>query len=244
MKTPKHTNIIPISFVPGSGGRFLNYILNSTRSTTTIDTNIDLEHMFKLVVAFGNMKLQSQSMLVPVQEQLNDLLNYAIDSNSDITEYCGCHVLDVPILLNNFEKVIQITYEESDILDISFSFIAENIPDDLRMIVSATVNNNMKYISSFKTEGDNPSLLRISWKELYKEDITNIVEKLNNFLNLSTDTIKVDELLEWRNETHTNIQKVKTLLGDDIKKIVVWKKEGNTTYRNKLLALTKYNTGD
>jgi len=244
MQTPKHTNVIPISFVPGSGGRFLNYILNSTRSTTTIDTNIDLAHMFKLVVAFGNMKLQSQSMLVPVQEQLNDLLNYAIDSNVDVIEYCSCHVLDVPILLNNFEKVIQITYEESDILDISFSFIAENIPDDLRMIVSATVNNNMKYISSFKTEGDNPSLLRISWKELYKEDITNIVEKLNNFLNLSTDTIKVDELLEWRNETHTNIQKVKTLLGDDIKKIVVWKKEGNTTYRNKLLSLTKYNTGD
>lgn len=240
----KNNSIIPVSFVPGSGGRFLSYILNSTNANTILASNIDLELMYGLVVAFGNMKLQSQSMLIPAQDQLNDLLNYAIDYNFDTIEYCSCHVLDSSMLLNKFEKVIQISYEPSDILDISFSFIAENIPDDIKMIVSATANNNMTYIGNFETKIDNPSLLYVSWKELYKENIDSLITKLSNFSNMPIDKFKVNEIIEWRKRTSDNIEKVKALLGDDIKKIVVWKKEGNTTYRNKLLALTKYNTGD
>lgn len=241
----KHKSIIPISFVPGSGGRFLNYILNSTKDTTSIDTSeVDLEHMYKLVVAFGNMKLQSQSMLVAEQDQINDLINYAIDYNFDTIEYCGCNVLDADMLLNNFEKVIQITYEESDIPDISLSFVFEYLPDDVISVTSATANNSMNYITNFTTDIDETSLLRVTWKELYKDNIDNLITKLSDFLNLSTDTFKVDEIIEWRKQTYNNIEHIKTLLGDDIKKIIVWKQEGNRHYRNKLLSLTKYNTGD
>lgn len=241
----KNKSIIPISFLPGSGGRFLNYILNSTKETTSIDTSVvDLEHMYKLAVAFGNIKLQSQSMLVPNQDQINDLINYAIDCNSDTIEYCGCNVLDTDILLNNFEKVIQITYEESDIPDISLLFVFEYLPDNIKLSTNATANDNMNYITNFTTDIDNSSLLRVTWKELYKDNIDNLITKLSDFLNLSVDKFKVNEILEWRKRTYNNIEHIKTLLGDDIKKIIVWKKEGNTTYRNRLLSLTKYNKGD
>jgi hypothetical protein len=241
----KNNSIIPISFVPGSGGRFLNYILNSTKETTSLDAyEIDMEHMYNLVVAFGNMKLQSQSMLVSEQDQLNDLINYAIDCNSDDIEYCSCHVLDTSILLNNFEKAIQISYEESDIPDISLSFVADDISDDITTVVGATANNNMNYISNFKTNIDNISLLRVTWKELYKDNVNNLITKLSNFLNVSIDKFKVNEILEWRKQTYNNIEHVKTLLGNDANKIIVWKQEGNRHYRNKLLSLTKYNTGD
>jgi hypothetical protein len=79
---------------------------------------------------------------------------------------------------------------------------------------------------------------------LYKDNIDNLITKLSDFLNLSVDKFKVNEILEWRKRTYNNIEHIKTLLGDDIKKIIVWKKEGNTTYRNRLLSLTKYNKGD
>ena len=243
MTISKNSTVIPISFVPGSGGRFLNYILNSTKATVG-SINVDLEGMYNLVVAFGNMKVQSQSMLVPAQNQINDLLNYAIDKDVGTLEYCSCHVLDIDMLLNNFQKVIQITYEESDLADISFSFISENIPEDIKAVSSATVNNNMTYISNFKTNNDETSFLRVTWKELYKEDIDALITKLSNFLNIHKDLFDIDEIIKWRKQTNININRVKELLGDDIKKIVVWKKEGNTTYRNKLLSLTKYSTGD
>lgn len=241
----KNKSIIPISFVPGSGGRFLNYILTSTKQTTSIDTsNIDLGHMYKLAVAFGNMKLQSQSMLVSEQDQLNDLINYAIDCNSDTIEYSGCNVLDTSMLLDNFDKVIQIAYEESDIPDISFAFVSEDIPDDITLVVGATANNNMNYINMFETNIDNTSLLRVTWKELYKDDVDNLITKLSNFLSISTDKFKVNEILEWRKQIYDKIDQVKTLLGDNANKIIVWKVEGNRHYRNKLSSLTKYNTGD
>ncbi len=79
---------------------------------------------------------------------------------------------------------------------------------------------------------------------MYKDNIDNLITKLSDFLNLSVDKFKVNEILEWRKRTYNNIEHIKTLLGDDIKKIIVWKKEGNTTYRNRLLSLTKYNKGD
>lgn len=249
----KNTKIIPVTYAGGSGGKFLAYLLNSAKIP-----NYKPAHLSKHGNAHAiydndiiNMHTLPYTIEVLVNEQISELLNYV--NNDEMPIFCCCHILDIDELVNNFDKVIQICYDEEDLPNIAYAYTAkigldENNDDDINYLsnlVKSCAMSNFKIIEKFRHRYDlEPALLNVTWKELYQDDIDILITKLSNFANLPGDNFNKDQIIEWRIRTNDGIKKVKSLLGDNKKKIIIWKVEGNMNYRIHLDSLAKYNTGD
>jgi hypothetical protein len=198
-----------------------------------------------------NMHTLPYTIEVLANEQISELLNYV--NNDEMPIFCCCHILDIDELVKNFEKVIQISYDKEDIPDIAYAYTAKIGIDDnnnqeinnLSNLVKSCAMSNFKIITKFVYRCDlEPALLNITWKELYQNDIDSLITKLSNFASLPRDNFNKDQIIEWRTRTNDGIEKVKSLLGDSRKKIIIWKRDGNVNYRIPLDLIAKYNTGD
>jgi hypothetical protein len=252
MKYPKHTKIVPVTYAGGTGGKFLTYLLNSAKISNygpmKLSKHGNAHAIYDNDVV--NMHTLPYTIEVPTNDQISELLNYI--NNDEMPIYCSCHILGIDELVKNFDKVIQICYDEEDIPDIAYAYTAkigldENNDDEINYLsnlVKSCARSNLKIITKFTYRYDlEPALLNVTWKELYQDDIDSLITKLSNFSNLSKDNFKKDQIIEWRILTHTGIEKVKALLGDSRKKIIIWKKEGNINYRMYLDSIAKYNIG-
>lgn len=251
--TLKNTKIVPVTYAGGTGGKFLTYLFNSAKitnyGTMKLSKHGNAHAIYDNDVV--NMHTLPYTIEVPTNEQISELLNYV--NNDEMPIYCSCHILGIDELVKTFDKVIQICYDEEDLPDIAYAYTAkigldENNHDEINYLadlVKSCAISNLKIITKFRHRYDlEPALLNVTWKELYQDDIDSLITKLSNFSNLPKDKFKKEQILEWRKLTQSGIEKVKLLLGDMRKKIIIWKVEGNTNYRIYLDSLAKYNTGD
>jgi peptidyl-prolyl cis-trans isomerase SurA len=146
--------------------------------------------------------------------------------------------LGIDELVKNFDKVIQICYDEEDIPDIAYAYTAkigldENNNDDLNYLsnlVKACATSNLKIITKFKYRHDlEPALLNITWKELYQDNVDSLITKLSNFSNLPKDSIPlINEKLSFQQivifpkitqeDKNNTIQKLKDIKEDIVEK--------------------------
>lgn len=213
------SEIIPITYIAGSGGTFLSnfitYAKLNNKSLMKFSTNGNA-HSCTLDITIDN-KLHSYSV-----DQLDYLLSRG-KGISDMPYYIPIHYFDKLILddqvTDKFDKLIRITYTESNINDILCAFIGKYHMDERGMtlpIIKSKVNiltSTYKFfIERFKIS--DLKVLDVSWNHLLYNDIDILLTELSEYTTIPKDNFCIENLLEWRNKTHQCIKNVKYIIGD------------------------------
>lgn len=213
------SEIIPITYIAGSGGTFLSnfitYAKLNNKNLMTFSTNGNA-HSCTLDITTDN-KLHSYST-----DQLDYLLSKG-KGTSDPPYYIPIHYSDKLILddlvTDKFNKLIRITYTQSDINDIVCAFLGKYHIDERGMtapiirskfsIITSTYNF---FLERFKISDS--KVLDISWNHLLYNDIDILVNELSNFTTIPKDNFNLENLLNWRSKTLQGIENVKYIIGD------------------------------
>lgn len=239
-----------MTFKSGTGGRFLSYLLNSSNSKDIPDIILS-EHGNAHSIGMLGIEVftLSYDTTTTVDTQIQDILNFNNNMDNSLQKegphYCSGHIIGVDKLLNCFEKAVLLSYDEDDILDTSYAYIAKHAIDDnklnfteIKKLLYGIIRVNIEDMCDFISRTDlEPNLLNVSWKELYKGDINEFVKKLSDFTQMPEDNFRVNDLIEWRNRTSNSIEKMRKLFEVEAPRLLVWEKECKR--KAKLLTRTK-----
>ena len=226
----KNNNIIPISFIAGSGGRFISYLINSAKCTKPVQLQFsergNAHDLWNLEIELATTPFP---IPFPVGEHAKIFFNVFHRHIRDkeyvkmnpLPWYGSCHVEDIDALLLYFNKAIHIGFDAEDVFNITLTFLGKRIIDDVRV-------TDMKYIKlrysqyftyltdslisrTVRTDLE-PNLLNLTWKDIYVNDPTILIEKLSNFSSIPYEKFKLHDLIEWRRRTKNGIEEIQTLL--------------------------------
>ena len=147
----KNANIIPITFVAGSGGRFISYLINSAKAVNPKkiefskygnahaiwDLNIEL-----VSTPFNNFVPAGEHAKIFFKAYANVRQIHKYKLNNPLPYYGSCHADDIDGLLMYFNKLINITYEDEDIHNIALVFVGKSLVDDAKI----NDENNLKQL--------------------------------------------------------------------------------------------------
>jgi len=185
----KITNIIPISFMGGTGGHFLAYLINSASRKNT--NRVQLSEYGNAHSSGFGLDNTSHSVFDDTSRIIQLVINARKDiSDKELICYSPCHITDFKLASKFFDKMIRITYTEEDIESISLIFVGKTLID------SGTANSNslkqsirwskyQKYQQHFLPSVEiNDRILEVSWDELFKTDGNQLINKLSSFTNI------------------------------------------------------------
>ena len=219
----KNNNIIPISFIAGSGGRFVSYLINSAKCTKPVQLQFSERGNAH---DLWNLEIELTSTPFPIPFPVGEHAKFFFNvfnkhrRNADYLKinplpwYGSCHVEDIDTLLMYFNKAIHIGFDANDVSDISLAFIGKQMIDDRKINDSISINEEYVHYSQYLTDSLSsrtirpdlePNLLSITWKDIYVNDPTILIDKLSNFSNIPYDKFKLNDLIEWRNRTKNGI---------------------------------------
>lgn len=239
-----------MTFISGTGGRFLSYLLNSSKSKDSPDIILS-EHGNAHAVGMLGIEVYtlSYSTATPVDIQIQDILNFHNSMGESLKKesphYCSGHIIGIDQLLTSFEKAVLLSYDEDDILDTSYAFIAKHAIDDAKLnlteiknLMYGIIKVNIEVMHDFISRKDlEPNLLNVSWKELYKGDINEFVKKISDFTQMPEGNFKVNDLIEWRKRTTNSIEKMRKLFENETPRLLIWEKKCKR--KAKLMTRTK-----
>ena len=234
----KHANIIPISFIAGSGGRFVSYLINSAKCTKPVQIQLS-EHGNAHDLWNLNIELCTTPFPIPfpVGEHAKFFFNtfhshftnfsFKVDPKcrpkseyekmNPLPCYGSCHTNDIDGLLWYFDKAIHIAFDADDVHDIAIAFIGKQMIDDRKTYDVKAFNKQYHHYFQYLTESLDsrtvradlePNLLNLTWKDIYVNDPTKLIEKLSTFSNIPYEKFKLHDLIEWRLRTKNGIQEL------------------------------------
>ena len=217
-------DIIPIMYMGGTGGHFISAFIRSAREHSKSKPS------FFNFSEYGNAHRASVDLGsaggvgVPIEIQIKTILNHKI-----IIEPPCCppvHFIDIDATMKVFEKAIKITYDDFDIHEISHVFFIKQMIEEKKFKVTNTddCRKELKKISlwtskfkcHFQTDGKyEDRVLSISWKEIYKQDTSDLIIKLSNFTGIPECKFNKNKLEEWRTLTKKGVDLVNQILNTD-----------------------------
>lgn len=221
-----NNNIIPIAFLAGTGGRMVDYLLNSAKNPTWYKNSQDKTKLSKFgnAHAFDRPLGMSDSDKVATEIQIQKLLDrlkfmHRLHYGDTVLPYyVSGHMTCINTVLEHFSKAIIITYNLDDIIDIACVFSTKLYMDDFNKeytVHGLTDRTNSytyqlyQHAEFFKPRPDpEPNLLNLSFDELLN-DADGTINKLGAFTGYSTDLFNLDLLVEWQGLTHNGINYVK-----------------------------------
>lgn len=224
MMNQKHTDIIPIGYLGGSGGHFLGYFL--TKAKYKFKDKILLSEHGNTHDNFKEMAMPDEFVNVSVDEQLElikELQPNSLNNVPLVTPYFfACHIIDADKLLEHFNKAIYIYYDYEDIYEISKAYYGKWIVDHTQTHLESTkgtaftiiylmadMKNKLKLI---KNRVDlEPNLCNVSWKELVHDDSSILINKLSKFTDIDINNFSKSDLDKWRQYTISCIDKYRDL---------------------------------
>jgi len=199
----------------GTGGNFLCSFIIAAKNNNQMP--FVLSH-------HGNMHENSLKDIPTQPTSIEDLDQLKIDSiiNGKVPTkpscyYTSSHISDLQLLQNYFERSIRITYENTDILEISSVYIGKfwldqkSYTKDINALYKMSINNLNKYQTKFY-EQPIDNVLFISWNTLLHGDSLILIEKLSNFTQIPIENFNIDNLYHWRERTRLCIKKIHKLL--------------------------------
>ena len=215
----KHTNIIPIRYMSGTGGQFLSNFITAAKNK-----NNDLVYLSEHGNAhFNNLldfKLPDDSIFGPRHDdylKIDALLNLQANEGAIPAYYPAMHLMNIDILLNTFDKIISIYYVDDDVNDIALAFYGKYYVDqEYSSSVTAHEYVSIKLITTsaltiFKPYNDS-NVLNISWKEMLHNDTNTLIDKISSFTSIPKDNFNIDNLLRWRETTIHCLDNISSLL--------------------------------
>jgi len=215
-------DIIPITFVGGTGGNFLCHFIVSAKSN--IQDNIQLSR-------YGNAHDNGLKDCFSPPYGLRFADGYKIDfilsaephEGSKKPYYTASHIVKMDLINNNFKRSIRIVYDldDDDINEISIVFFAKYFidsynpsnPISMKPQNLSKVKKGITLWQPYFSKLENmPNILFISWKELYKGNIEELITKLSIFTEIDPNNFSRESLMHWRNKTQYCIDKFTKIL--------------------------------
>jgi hypothetical protein len=198
-------DIIPITFHGGTGGNFLCHLIVSAK--------INNQKVIKLS-KHGNAHNGMQDLLPPSvglfrpdEEKINFLLSQIPDTSIIKPYYVVTHIGNINMLNKTFKKSIRIIYDQDDIGEIVAAYYGKWAMD----VNSSTLDFSsfspkislwlLRYLPNFRKMSDMPNVLFISWKELFKLDMDELIAKISTFTSINAENFSKDSIVHWREKT-------------------------------------------
>lgn len=190
---------VPVTYFGGTGGHFLISFLNAAY--------LNDHTIFKYSI-FGNAHNTGFANVVGgglgSDAPLNNDKIKILLSNLNYRKFIGVHITEYNLLLDFFTKIIKITYQHSDIAEISKVFAFKwdsNYPIDHGMLILDTTERAKRLLDCFSDKNEE-GVICVSWVELYKEEPRLLIEKLSKLFVIPIQNFNVSNLLEWRKITN------------------------------------------
>jgi hypothetical protein len=201
----------------GTGGQFVSALCYAAKQS-------DYEGL--KFSKFGNAHESSTDTRIPglpgdfkntFDEHIEKLLSVKI-SNPPL--FIGMHLRDIDRTMETFERAIRITYSLDDIDELVLIFLGkweietnfcnlENIQSIYQRRI-LFLNKNLEY---WQPGGNFENhLLYISWQDLYKNNIDNLINKISKFIGFNFEPIVTEKILEWRSLTTYGLENLKTIM--------------------------------
>jgi hypothetical protein len=204
------SHTIPITYMGGTGGNFLCHFIVSAKKN--IKDTVQLSP-YGNAHDYGMRDFVKTSLKIigPDIDKINFILNQSV-LTSDAVEpyYTSTHVVNLKLATTHFAKVIRITYDLDDTPDLSkvmfgkwYIDVCNQPPADENANTATPASLEIVlrvYANRFKKE-DFPDVLFISWKELFKGNIEELVNKISSFTNIDSNNFSISSLTHWRNKT-------------------------------------------
>jgi len=213
-----NADIVPISYIGGTGGNFLCHFIVAAKYN---DYNKYKLHLSAYGNAHGNgadIPIAPYAPYDSDDKKIEYFLSYAVENDKIKPYYTLGHVVDSNLIHKNFAKSIRITYDDTDIDELTTVFLGKYISDSKKLIknklsifIPSMRFQLVKYNINF-TYQDNQSMLCISWKEIYQFDSTILINKLSTFTNIPAQNFSLDQLNQWRNATTNGVDLVNDML--------------------------------
>lgn len=208
--------LIPICFLGGSGGSFLNSWLTSAKYNVKCElqfSDYGGMHTLKHLELPGHMHAITENIVTKLEyiKSLQFLDNY---SERYPPYFTTIHEPAVNVL-EYFDRVINITYQIRDTNDLTACFIMK-WGRDIRKSASGHYAEQAKLYTDkhhlFKPI-KNENVCNVSWTELfYYTDLDPFISKLSLFTGIPTNNFNIENLISWRNKSKETISLVNKLL--------------------------------
>ena len=177
-----------------------------------------LGHAHHNLTSFGMLAVDLEWLTTNPMIIINKLKNELNVSGIKYPPYYQpCHVYDIPLLNQHFEKVIKISYSAKHIFDIAKIKIIKNTgynTDFKKLIASATSSTiSLKMHQKYFLDNGIENNLTIDWGMLLHDNPEILVEKLSNFTGYPKEDFNISELLNWRKITENvlNLVNINTI---------------------------------
>jgi hypothetical protein len=207
-------DIIPITFMGGTGGNFLcHFIVSAKRNIKTI---LELsEHGNAHQNCLKDCFSPPYGIPQPDDEKIKFILTQPPHCGSEKPYYTSSHITDINLINSNFKRSIRITYDLDDILEISTVFYGKFAVDTYDPIKHNHMKQTPEYIKrvvkswqpKFTKIENMPDVLFISWKELFKGNVEELITKISIFTGIDSTNFSRESLIHWRNKTQYCIDK-------------------------------------
>ena len=193
-------DIIPVTYMGGTGGNFLcHFIVSAKRNIQTI---IELsehgnahENSIKDIPG-STLGVRQGNKTKSYEKSLNHLI-------SQKPYYTTGHITDLSMINAYFKKSIRITYEYNDMKEIATIFYGKFYHDCGKPFEPKILYKNrlVMILSEFTKLENMPNILFISWKELFKGNIEELITKISTFTDINPDNFSRESLIHWRTKT-------------------------------------------
>ena len=197
-------NIIPIAYYPGTGGHFLCHFLVNAKHKKQLHVRLsETNHShygLKDLPLDSDFKGHSDEHIINAVNKVIPFL-YAKKPY-----FFPAHITSAKLINENFKRSIKIVYELDDIKEIAtiyykkFYLSSENT--DKSKSLDHFINLAERSNCYNKKENNYPNILFLSWKEYFKGNTENFVEKLSLYTGIQKENFFVDSLLYWRKKTY------------------------------------------
>jgi len=210
-------DIIPITYMGGSGGNFLcHFIVSAKRNSKDV---IELSEHGNAHKGLKEFFSPPYGLMQPDKDKIDSIFAFLEDTKtqtiySSIKKpyYTSVHIADLNIINTYFKKSIRITYDPDDIDELIKVFYGKWFIDEdkgrlWKNIKISFMSSAKTYQSKFTKLENMPNVLFVSWKELFKGNIEECISKLSIFTSIDKDNFSRESLMHWRDKTKYCIDK-------------------------------------
>lgn len=207
-------DIIPVTYMGGTGGSFLCHFITNAKLN---DKNLIVLSVNGNTHYAVNREIENpqQGVSKPDMDKINFIFEQDLDPTLTKPCYTNAHITDLKLITQYFKKSIRITYDLDDVNELCNVMFGKWYVDDVlggKIAINQTYTKStiklgfLGWITKFNKQ-DIPNMLFISWKELFKGNIDELINKLSTFTDINTDNFSKESLIHWRNRTQQCIDK-------------------------------------
>jgi len=228
-------DIIPITYIGGTGGNFLcHFIVSAKRNVKNIKlSEHGNAHQGNFKDIYGpnvGPNVSDQYKIDFIMSQLEQINQKDIPGMTVIKKpyYTSSELIELDLINSHFKKSIRIIYDNDDHNELCSVYYGKWFIDDRKQIpleggfnFEGELNQlNLKKIFEttyinfsllFSKRENMPNVLFISWKEIFKGNVEELITKISIFTHINMEQFSKEILIQWRNKTQYCIDKFKDI---------------------------------